>query len=174
MERCPVSKIYFLWTDSSFICPFSLSLSLPFTLFLHLHSISGGGIQTGPQPLQVPALNIQCRHRRWDSVLQWLPSPTGTPSHKHWQLLMLCRAKPYTVDNEWSPNGFRSYVFFKYHLPVSLCQIDALSLFLLYLVEMICSGLQIIYNTDEVRPTGLVTWPLAQRDSYTTWLLHSD
>ncbi|XP_051572409.1 phosphorylase b kinase regulatory subunit beta isoform X2 [Myxocyprinus asiaticus] len=29
-------------------------------------------------------------------------------------------------------------------------QIDALSLFLLYLVEMICSGLQIIYNTDEV------------------------
>lgn len=30
-------------------------------------------------------------------------------------------------------------------------QIDAVSLFLLYLVEMICSGLQIIYNTDEVR-----------------------
>jgi len=30
------------------------------------------------------------------------------------------------------------------------CQIDAVSLFLLYLVEMICSGLQIIYNTDEV------------------------
>ncbi|XP_016430843.1 LOW QUALITY PROTEIN: phosphorylase b kinase regulatory subunit beta-like [Sinocyclocheilus rhinocerous] len=29
-------------------------------------------------------------------------------------------------------------------------QIDALSLFLLYLVEIICSGLQIIYNTDEV------------------------
>uniref|UniRef100_A0A8C1GJA2 Phosphorylase b kinase regulatory subunit n=1 Tax=Cyprinus carpio TaxID=7962 RepID=A0A8C1GJA2_CYPCA len=29
-------------------------------------------------------------------------------------------------------------------------QIDAMSLFLLYLVEMICSGLQIIYNTDEV------------------------
>ncbi|XP_042186772.1 phosphorylase b kinase regulatory subunit beta-like isoform X4 [Oncorhynchus tshawytscha] len=29
-------------------------------------------------------------------------------------------------------------------------QIDALSLFLLYLVEMVCSGLQIIYNTDEV------------------------
>ncbi|XP_028665477.1 phosphorylase b kinase regulatory subunit beta isoform X1 [Erpetoichthys calabaricus] len=29
-------------------------------------------------------------------------------------------------------------------------QIDALSLFLLYLVEMISSGLQIIYNTDEV------------------------
>uniref|UniRef100_A0A8C2DY19 Phosphorylase b kinase regulatory subunit n=1 Tax=Cyprinus carpio TaxID=7962 RepID=A0A8C2DY19_CYPCA len=28
-------------------------------------------------------------------------------------------------------------------------QIDALSLFLMYLVEMICSGLQIIYNTDE-------------------------
>lgn len=31
-----------------------------------------------------------------------------------------------------------------------LLQIDAVSLFLLYLVEMICSGLQIIYNTDEV------------------------
>uniref|UniRef100_A0AAY4CGX9 Phosphorylase b kinase regulatory subunit n=1 Tax=Denticeps clupeoides TaxID=299321 RepID=A0AAY4CGX9_9TELE len=29
-------------------------------------------------------------------------------------------------------------------------QIDAVSLYLLYLVEMICSGLQIIYNTDEV------------------------
>uniref|UniRef100_S4RPK2 Phosphorylase b kinase regulatory subunit n=1 Tax=Petromyzon marinus TaxID=7757 RepID=S4RPK2_PETMA len=29
-------------------------------------------------------------------------------------------------------------------------QIDALSLFLLYLVEMTSSGLQIIYNTDEV------------------------
>uniref|UniRef100_A0A8C7IMZ1 Phosphorylase b kinase regulatory subunit n=1 Tax=Oncorhynchus kisutch TaxID=8019 RepID=A0A8C7IMZ1_ONCKI len=29
-------------------------------------------------------------------------------------------------------------------------QIDAVSLFLLYLVEMVCSGLQIIYNTDEV------------------------
>ncbi|XP_018613664.1 phosphorylase b kinase regulatory subunit beta isoform X3 [Scleropages formosus] len=29
-------------------------------------------------------------------------------------------------------------------------QIDAVSLFLLYLVEMICSDLQIIYNTDEV------------------------
>uniref|UniRef100_A0AAQ4PHX8 Phosphorylase b kinase regulatory subunit n=1 Tax=Gasterosteus aculeatus aculeatus TaxID=481459 RepID=A0AAQ4PHX8_GASAC len=29
-------------------------------------------------------------------------------------------------------------------------QIDAVSLFLLYLVEMICSGLQIIFNTDEV------------------------
>lgn len=32
----------------------------------------------------------------------------------------------------------------------STLQIDAVSLFLLYLVEMICSGLQIIYNTDEV------------------------
>lgn len=34
--------------------------------------------------------------------------------------------------------------------PLWLLQIDAVSLFLLYLVEMICSGLQIIYNTDEV------------------------
>lgn len=120
MERCPVSKIYFLWTDSSFICPFSLSLSLPFTLFLHLHSISGGGIQTGPQPLQVPALNIQCRHRRWDSVLQWLPSPTGKPSHKHCQ------------DNELSRSGFRSCVLHhcKYRLPPSdwcLVSVPALS-----------------------------------------------
>lgn len=38
-----------------------------------------------------------------------------------------------------------------FHL--SLLQIDAVSLFLLYLVEMICSGLQIIYNTDEVNKT---------------------
>jgi len=29
-------------------------------------------------------------------------------------------------------------------------QINAVSLYLLYLVEMISSGLQIIYNTDEV------------------------
>uniref|UniRef100_A0AAY5ESE3 Phosphorylase b kinase regulatory subunit n=1 Tax=Electrophorus electricus TaxID=8005 RepID=A0AAY5ESE3_ELEEL len=35
-------------------------------------------------------------------------------------------------------------------------QIDAVSLFLLYMVEMICSGLQIIYNTDEV-PTQIQT-----------------
>lgn len=32
----------------------------------------------------------------------------------------------------------------------SRLQINAVSLFLLYLVEMISSGLQIIYNTDEV------------------------
>ncbi|KAL7830884.1 hypothetical protein SRHO_G00303860 [Serrasalmus rhombeus] len=36
------------------------------------------------------------------------------------------------------------------HDQYSHLQIDAVSLFLLYLVEMICSGLQIIYNTDEV------------------------
>lgn len=36
---------------------------------------------------------------------------------------------------------------------LSLLQIDAVSLFLLYLVEMICAGLQIIYNTDEVNET---------------------
>lgn len=36
---------------------------------------------------------------------------------------------------------------------LSSLQIDAVSLFLLYLVEMICSGLQIIYNTDEVNKT---------------------
>lgn len=30
-------------------------------------------------------------------------------------------------------------------------QINAVSLYLLYLVEMISSGLQIVYNTDEVR-----------------------
>lgn len=38
-------------------------------------------------------------------------------------------------------------------LSFCLLQIDAVSLFLLYLVEMICSGLQIIYNTDEVKET---------------------
>lgn len=43
-------------------------------------------------------------------------------------------------------NGTSSTLSF----PLSLLQIDAVSLFLLYLVEMICSGLQIIYNTDEV------------------------
>lgn len=37
-------------------------------------------------------------------------------------------------------------------LPGAACfQINAVSLYLLYLVEMISSGLQIIYNTDEVR-----------------------
>lgn len=36
------------------------------------------------------------------------------------------------------------------YFPLSPLQIDAVSLFLLYLVEMICSGLQIIFNTDEV------------------------
>uniref|UniRef100_A0A8B9HGQ5 Phosphorylase b kinase regulatory subunit n=1 Tax=Astyanax mexicanus TaxID=7994 RepID=A0A8B9HGQ5_ASTMX len=42
--------------------------------------------------------------------------------------------------------GDEIYPYEKY----SHLQIDAVSLFLLYLVEMICSGLQIIYNTDEV------------------------
>ncbi|XP_058638451.1 phosphorylase b kinase regulatory subunit beta isoform X2 [Onychostoma macrolepis] len=42
--------------------------------------------------------------------------------------------------------GDEVYLYEEY----SHLQIDALSLFLLYLVEMICSGLQIIYNTDEV------------------------
>uniref|UniRef100_A0A8D0HM59 Phosphorylase b kinase regulatory subunit n=1 Tax=Sphenodon punctatus TaxID=8508 RepID=A0A8D0HM59_SPHPU len=37
-----------------------------------------------------------------------------------------------------------------YHAEYGHLQIDAVSLFLLYLVEMISSGLQIIYNTDEV------------------------
>ena len=46
--------------------------------------------------------------------------------------------------------------------PLSLLQIDAVSLFLLYLVEMICSGLQIIYNTDEVNktPRWLPRWSI--------------
>ncbi|XP_036440373.1 phosphorylase b kinase regulatory subunit beta isoform X2 [Colossoma macropomum] len=42
--------------------------------------------------------------------------------------------------------GDEVYLYDQY----SHLQIDAVSLFLLYLVEMICSGLQIIYNTDEV------------------------
>ena len=45
-----------------------------------------------------------------------------------------------------SSNAASTALFF----PLSSLQIDAVSLFLLYLVEMICSGLQIIYNTDEV------------------------
>lgn len=49
-------------------------------------------------------------------------------------------------------------------------QIDAVSLFLLYLVEMICSGLQIIYNTDEVNNTkttlGVITFRQQRFTSY--------
>lgn len=53
---------------------------------------------------------------------------------------------------------FLNYVSSTLLLPLPLLQIDAVSLFLLYLVEMICSGLQIIYNTDEVNNT--LKWPL--------------
>uniref|UniRef100_A0A673FSA7 Phosphorylase b kinase regulatory subunit n=1 Tax=Sinocyclocheilus rhinocerous TaxID=307959 RepID=A0A673FSA7_9TELE len=50
----------------------------------------------------------------------------------------------HSVFNVQTGDEIYSYVEYS-HL-----QIDAVSLFLLYLVEMICSGLQIIYNTDEV------------------------
>uniref|UniRef100_A0A3Q4BK87 Phosphorylase b kinase regulatory subunit n=1 Tax=Mola mola TaxID=94237 RepID=A0A3Q4BK87_MOLML len=52
-----------------------------------------------------------------------------------------CLHSVFNVDTGDEVYSYRDY----HHL-----QIDAVSLFLLYLVEMICSGLQIIYNTDEV------------------------
>ncbi|XP_029281033.1 phosphorylase b kinase regulatory subunit beta [Cottoperca gobio] len=52
-----------------------------------------------------------------------------------------CLHSVFNVDTGDEVHSYGDY----HHL-----QIDAVSLFLLYLVEMICSGLQIIYNTDEV------------------------
>uniref|UniRef100_A0A8C6M2W5 Phosphorylase b kinase regulatory subunit n=1 Tax=Nothobranchius furzeri TaxID=105023 RepID=A0A8C6M2W5_NOTFU len=52
-----------------------------------------------------------------------------------------CLHSVFHVDTGDEIHSYRDY----HHL-----QIDAVSLFLLYLVEMISSGLQIIYNTDEV------------------------
>ncbi|KAM9410359.1 phosphorylase b kinase regulatory subunit beta isoform 1-T1 [Pholidichthys leucotaenia] len=54
---------------------------------------------------------------------------------------MKCLHSVFHVDTGDEVQAYEDY----HHL-----QIDAVSLFLLYLVEMICSGLQIIYNTDEV------------------------
>uniref|UniRef100_A0A7N8XZR9 Phosphorylase b kinase regulatory subunit n=1 Tax=Mastacembelus armatus TaxID=205130 RepID=A0A7N8XZR9_9TELE len=74
---------------------------------------------------------LYCYMRQADKVEQFKQDPS--PSK--------CLHSVFNVDT-----GDEVYSYSKYHH----LQIDAVSLFLLYLVEMICSGLQIIYNTDEV------------------------
>uniref|UniRef100_A0A8C4F5M5 Phosphorylase b kinase regulatory subunit n=1 Tax=Dicentrarchus labrax TaxID=13489 RepID=A0A8C4F5M5_DICLA len=74
---------------------------------------------------------LYCYMRQADKVEQFKQDPS--PSK--------CLHSLFNVDT-----GDEVYSYSDYHH----LQIDAVSLFLLYLVEMICSGLQIIYNTDEV------------------------
>ncbi|XP_045888133.1 phosphorylase b kinase regulatory subunit beta isoform X4 [Micropterus dolomieu] len=74
---------------------------------------------------------LYCYMRQADKVEQFKQDPS--PSK--------CLHSVFNVDT-----GDEVYSYTDYHH----LQIDAVSLFLLYLVEMICSGLQIIYNTDEV------------------------
>ncbi|XP_069546379.1 phosphorylase b kinase regulatory subunit beta isoform X1 [Brachyistius frenatus] len=74
---------------------------------------------------------LYCYMRQADKVEQFKQDPS--PSK--------CLHSVFDVDT-----GDEVYSYGDYHH----LQIDAVSLFLLYLVEMICSGLQIIYNTDEV------------------------
>lgn len=74
---------------------------------------------------------LYCYMRQADKVEQFKQDPS--PSK--------CLHSVFNVDT-----GDEVYIYDDYHH----LQIDAVSLFLLYLVEMICSGLQIIYNTDEV------------------------
>ncbi|XP_034041246.1 phosphorylase b kinase regulatory subunit beta isoform X3 [Thalassophryne amazonica] len=74
---------------------------------------------------------LYCYMRQADKVEQFKQDPS--PSK--------CLHSVFNVDTGDEVLSYRDY----HHL-----QIDAVSLFLLYLVEMICSGLQIIYNTDEV------------------------
>uniref|UniRef100_A0AAQ5ZYU6 Phosphorylase b kinase regulatory subunit n=1 Tax=Amphiprion ocellaris TaxID=80972 RepID=A0AAQ5ZYU6_AMPOC len=74
---------------------------------------------------------LYCYMRQADKVEQFKKDPS--PSK--------CLHSVFHVDT-----GDEVYSNSDYHH----LQIDAVSLFLLYLVEMICSGLQIIYNTDEV------------------------
>lgn len=74
---------------------------------------------------------LYCYMRQADKVEQFKQDPS--PSK--------CLHSVFDVDT-----GDEVYSYSDYHH----LQIDAVSLFLLYLVEMICSGLQIIYNTDEV------------------------
>ncbi|XP_071345286.1 phosphorylase b kinase regulatory subunit beta isoform X1 [Trachinotus anak] len=74
---------------------------------------------------------LYCYMRQADKVEQFKQDPS--PSK--------CLHSVFNVDT-----GDEVYSYGDYHH----LQIDAVSLFLLYLVEMICSGLQIIYNTDEV------------------------
>lgn len=74
---------------------------------------------------------LYCYMRQADKVEQFKQDPS--PSK--------CLHSVFNVDTGDEVHTYSDY----HHL-----QIDAVSLFLLYLVEMICSGLQIIYNTDEV------------------------
>ncbi|XP_063737372.1 phosphorylase b kinase regulatory subunit beta isoform X1 [Eleginops maclovinus] len=74
---------------------------------------------------------LYCYMRQADKVEQFKQDPN--PSK--------CLHSVFNVDTGDEVHSYSDY----HHL-----QIDAVSLFLLYLVEMICSGLQIIYNTDEV------------------------
>ncbi|XP_017281374.1 phosphorylase b kinase regulatory subunit beta isoform X2 [Kryptolebias marmoratus] len=74
---------------------------------------------------------LYCYMRQADKVEEFKNDPS--PSK--------CLHSAFNVDT-----GDEVYTYSDYHH----LQIDAVSLFLLYLVEMICSGLQIIYNTDEV------------------------
>uniref|UniRef100_A0A672ZT18 Phosphorylase b kinase regulatory subunit n=1 Tax=Sphaeramia orbicularis TaxID=375764 RepID=A0A672ZT18_9TELE len=74
---------------------------------------------------------LYCYMRQADKVEQFKQDPS--PSK--------CLHSVFNVDT-----GDEVYSYSDHHH----LQIDAVSLFLLYLVEMICSGLQIIYNTDEV------------------------
>ncbi|XP_034748196.1 phosphorylase b kinase regulatory subunit beta-like isoform X1 [Etheostoma cragini] len=74
---------------------------------------------------------LYCYMRQADKVEQFKQDPS--PSK--------CLHSVFDVDTGDEVHSYNDY----HHL-----QIDAVSLFLLYLVEMICSGLQIIYNTDEV------------------------
>lgn len=74
---------------------------------------------------------LYCYMRQADKVEEFKQDPS--PSK--------CLHSVFNVDT-----GDEVYTCSEY----SHLQIDAVSLFLLYMVEMICSGLQIIYNTDEV------------------------
>ncbi|KAM7014746.1 phosphorylase b kinase regulatory subunit beta isoform 4-T4 [Tautogolabrus adspersus] len=74
---------------------------------------------------------LYCYMRQADKVEEFKQDPS--PSK--------CLHSVFNVDTGDEVHSYNDY----HHL-----QIDAVSLFLLYLVEMICSGLQIIYNTDEV------------------------
>lgn len=74
---------------------------------------------------------LYCYMRQADKVEQFKQDPS--PSK--------CLHSVFNVDSGDEVHNYSDF----HHL-----QIDAVCLFLLYLVEMICSGLQIIYNTDEV------------------------
>ncbi|XP_042196171.1 phosphorylase b kinase regulatory subunit beta isoform X3 [Callorhinchus milii] len=72
-----------------------------------------------------------CYMRQSETVESFKKSPTSSN----------CLPSVFNIETGEKMRNFETYG----HL-----QIDALALFLLYMVEMISSGLQIIYNTDEV------------------------